>query len=127
MGSIVGVLAVGAGGFVGAVARYGMSGLVQRLVPTAAFPIGTLAVNVTGCACIGLLTGLADARQIMGHEMRLFLLIGLLGGFTTFSTLGYETFALARGLEMGKALANVALHLVLGLSAVWLGYGIGMK
>lgn len=126
-GSVMGVFAVGAGGFIGAIARYGMSGLVQRMVPSAAFPAGTLVVNVVGCALIGYVTGLVDARSILSQEARLFLMIGLLGGFTTYSTFGYETFALARGLEVWKTVANVGLHVLLGLAAVWLGYGIGMK
>lgn len=113
---------VGAGGFIGSVLRYGLSGLVHRAAGTGGFPYGTLAVNVTGCLAIGLLGGLAEVRQVAGPELRLFLLIGLLGGFTTFSTFGYETLALARDGDHVKALANAGLQLALGLGAVWIGF-----
>jgi fluoride exporter len=109
------------GGALGAVARYLAGGAVHRLFPDAAFPVGTLAVNVSGCLLIGFLGGLAESRQVLGPEVRLFLLVGLLGGFTTFSSFGYETLALARDAEMGKALLNVAASVALGLAAVWAG------
>jgi fluoride exporter len=83
--------------------------------------VGTLAVNVLGCLVIGFLGGLAEARQVLTPEGRLFLMLGFLGGFTTFSSFGYETLSLARGGEGTRALVNVALHLVLGLSAVVAG------
>ena len=69
---------------------------VHRLMPLSEFPFGTFVVNVVGCLCIGVLNGVAETRQIIGPELRLFLMIGLLGGFTTFSTFGYETLALIR-------------------------------
>ena len=115
------LLLVGAGGFVGALARYLMSGWIHRVVPVAGFPLGTLSVNVMGCSLIGLVAGLAESRQLLGPESRSFLMIGLLGAFTTYSTFGYETLALARDAEILKAIANIGLHLVLGLAAVWLG------
>ena len=117
-------LVVGSGGFLGALARYGLSGLVQRSLPLATFPHGTLVVNLTGCLAIGMITGLAEARQLFGPEFRLFALIGLLGGFTTFSTFGYETFAMIRDEEYLRAAANVVLHVILGLALVWLGYAL---
>lgn len=109
------------GGALGALARYLAGGAVHRLFPAVAFPVGTLAVNVLGCLLIGFLGGLAEARHGMGPEARGFLLVGLLGGFTTFSSFGYETLALARDAEMGRALLNVAASVVLGLAAVWAG------
>lgn len=117
-------LLVGAGGFVGSTLRYALGGLVHRLVPFASFPWGTLTVNLLGCLVIGLVTGTGEARQALGPEVRLFLMIGLLGGFTTFSTFGQETFSLARDREMVKALVNVFCHLALGLGAVWLGHAL---
>ncbi|MDP3936611.1 MAG: fluoride efflux transporter CrcB [Deltaproteobacteria bacterium] len=119
------ILWVGAGGFIGSVLRYALAGLVHRLIPFAAFPYGTLAVNVTGCLAIGILGGISDGRQTVGPDLRLFLLIGVLGGFTTFSTFGHETLALARDGEYLKASANVLLQVTVGLTAVWLGYGAG--
>ncbi len=115
---------VGVGGFLGSVMRYGLSGLVHRFLPSAAFPYGTLTVNVIGCLVIGLLGGLTDARQVLGPGARLFLFLGLLGGFTTFSTFGYETVALLKDADRSQAVINVVLHVGLGLSAVWAGYAL---
>ncbi len=97
---------------------------MHRLVPMAFFPYGTLAVNGLGCLLIGVLMGLSDSRSVLGPQTRLFLLIGVLGGFTTFSTFGHETLALARDGERLAAGANVALHLVIGLGCVWIGYAV---
>lgn len=116
------LLLVGAGGFVGSVLRFAVSGLAQRLMPSAMFPVGTLVVNVVGCFLIGYGNGLADVRQLLSPQARIFLFIGLLGGFTTFSTFGYETMALARDSQEMRAVVNVLLSIVLGLAAVWLGY-----
>lgn len=116
------VLMVGLGGFVGSSARYLASGLAHRVAPFSGFPVGTLTVNVVGCAAIGLLGGLGELRQILGPTERLFLLIGVLGGFTTFSTFAFETMSLAQDSQFARALANVAFQVVLGLAAAWLGY-----
>ena len=116
---------VGAGGFIGSILRFGVGGLTYRMFPAPSLPYGTLAVNVIGCLAIGILGGITDARQIAASEIRLFLFIGLLGGFTTFSAFGYETLALVRAEEPFRAALNVGLHLVLGLIAVWMGYSIG--
>jgi len=113
---------VGLGGFVGALARYGLSGFVQRMFPMASFPYGTLAVNLLGCLLIGIMAGLMETRGLFSPEFRVFALIGVLGGFTTFSTLGIETFAMLRDTEYIRAAANVSLHVVAGLSLVWVGY-----
>ena len=115
------LLFVGAGGALGAVLRYGMSGLVHRIDPFATFPSGTLAVNVLGCLLIGLLGGLVELRAVLSPEARLFLLIGLLGGFTTYSTFGSDAFNLLRAGDHIRALAYVGLHLVAGIGAVWAG------
>ena len=97
---------------------------VQDTVGDSQFPFGTLGVNVLGCLVIGLLGGWADNLEMFTPSARLFLLLGVLGGFTTFSTFGYETMALARDRETVAALANVSLHIVLGLAGVWLGYAV---
>lgn len=115
---------VGAGGFVGAVSRYVVSGLVHQAVPFSTFPAGTLVVNVVGCVVIGLLGGLADARSVFGQDLRLFMFFGVLGGFTTFSTFGYETLALVRDGEHTRAAANIALHFSLCLGGAWAGYSL---
>jgi CrcB protein len=116
------VLLVGVGGFVGSSLRFVVSGLVHRIVPFGAFPYGTLAVNVLGCLAIGFLGGLADLRQALGVPQRLFLLIGVLGGFTTFSTFAYESFTLAQDSQFARVAANVVLQVVLGFAAAWVGY-----
>lgn len=115
---------VGLGGFLGALARYGLTGLVQRQSAFAAFPYGTLVVNLLGCFAIGALAGLAESRQLFGPEFRTFAFIGILGSFTTFSTFGYETFAMIRDAEYLRAVTNVAVHVIAGLALVWLGYGV---
>ena len=122
MNAIKAALLVGAGGFMGSVLRFLIAGWVQNALPRTTFPYGTLAVNVSGCLAIGVLAGLFELRQLFGLEVRLFLVIGVLGGYTTFSSFAYETLVLARDAEMARALANVALQTVLGLAAAWIGY-----
>ena len=120
------LLVVGAGGFVGAISRYLLSGLVHRLY-NGSFPLGTLVVNVAGCFLIGALMGLVEDRQALSPNVRLFLMIGLIGSFTTFSTLCYETYELFRTSEMIAVMVNVFGSALLGLSAVLLGRaGIGL-
>src|ERR1044072_5450644 len=100
------VLIVGIGGFLGSVLRYWLSAFVQRWAQEA-FPLGTLVVNLLGCFVIGAVMSLAEYREAFSPEWRLFLTIGLLGGFTTYSTFGYETFALLRGNQALLALGSV--------------------
>jgi len=117
------LLLVGAGGFAGSIFRYLLSGWIYALnVPGPNIPYGTLFVNVLGCLLIGLLSGLGEIRQLFSPETRLFLLVGLLGGFTTFSTFTYESFGLARDGQMPEIFMNIFLHLFFGLCAVWAGY-----
>jgi CrcB protein len=113
-------LAVGAGGFIGAIARYGASGLVQRWAGEG-FPAGTLAVNLVGCLLIGVMSSVAEGAEGLSETARLLLTVGLLGSFTTFSTFGNETFDLLRDGRMKTAAAYVTGSLVLGLIAVFLG------
>jgi CrcB protein len=115
------ILIVAAGGALGSVARYGLSGLVHRYVQ-GTFPWGTLAVNVLGCLAIGVALHHIQDRQSLGPNARLFLTIGILGGFTTFSSFGYETVQLAAGGQWGAALGNILGNVALGLGAVWLGW-----
>jgi CrcB protein len=114
------LLCVGCGGFLGAVARYGLSGLVHRLYG-GPFPAGTLLVNVLGCVAIGALMTLVEERQGLSPNARLFLLIGVLGSLTTFSTFGHETVALLRDGDTGMALLNILGSVFLGLGAVLAG------
>lgn len=114
-------IVVGAGGFLGSVARYAVGGLAQRLAPEALFPWGTLAVNVIGCLLIGFAVSLGETKGWLGPGGRAFLLVGLLGGFTTFSSFGYETWNLVRDGQLGFGLANACANMVLGLLAVLVG------
>jgi CrcB protein len=119
------LLFIAGGGALGSVLRYLVAGWGQRLTP-GVFPLGTLLVNVTGCLLIGYLGTLFAGPAVVREEYRLALLIGLLGGFTTFSTFGYETWALLSDREWGLAGANVLLSNVLGLGAVWLGHRLAV-
>ena len=116
-----GIFFVGAGSFVGGVLRYLLSTWVHRLLDNPWFPYGTLVVNASGCLVIGFLSGLADERSVFTSEARLFIFIGILGGFTTFSSFALETFSLARNTQSVAAAANVALEVILGLVCVWAG------
>ena len=118
---MIGVLLVGVGSFVGGVLRYGLSTWVYRTLDNPWFPYGTLAVNGLGCLVIGFLAGLAESRAAITPEARLFLFVGILGGFTTFSSFALETFSLARETQNVAALANIGLQVILGLLAVWIG------
>ena len=122
--ALLNALLVGSGGFAGAILRYALGGVVHRQLPLATFPYGTLCVNLLGCILIGALAGLADSRQLFPPELRTFAFIGLLGGFTTFSTFGFETMALARDGEYLRAASNVGLHVFFGLALCWLAYGL---
>ena len=113
-------LLAGAGGFIGAAARYWLGGIVHRQLG-AAFPYGTLIINVTGCFAIGFLGVLAEERLALGPAARVFWMIGVLGGYTTFSSFGYETMALLREGSSAAALLNVGAQVLLGLLAVWAG------
>lgn len=115
--------AVALGGALGAVARYQISLWVHARYP-GPFPLGTFVVNLTGCLLLGLLVGTLDARPVTSPQARLFLGVGLLGAFTTFSTFELETLsALERG-AVGMAFLYVALSLAVGLAAVAVGVAI---
>ncbi|MGD8895231.1 MAG: fluoride efflux transporter CrcB [Acidobacteriota bacterium] len=116
-------LVVGAGGFVGASLRYHLGGLVHRFV-SPEFPWGTFLVNASGCFLIGVLAILTEGRGPIGPTGRLFLLVGVLGGYTTFSTFGYETLTLAREGSFVLAAANAVGQILLGLAAVWAGIAV---
>ena len=125
--ALINAAIVGSGGFIGAICRYGLSGLVQRFAGLSTFPWGTFVVNMVGCLAIGVVVGLMESRQLFSPEFRLFALIGVLGGFTTYSTFGYETFALLRDADYVRALLNVGIQVVLGLGLVWAGYAMASR
>jgi len=117
------ILIIGCGGFVGAVSRYLVSGWVQTFFKHP-FPYGTLAVNCIGSLLLGILAGLTQ-KALLSPEWRLFLSIGLMGAFTTFSTFSYETMMLLRNQSYGEAFLNVSVSVVLGLVLVYAGYLTG--
>lgn len=112
---------IGLGGFAGAVLRYLVSGWVQNRSGSIIFPFGTAAVNLIGCFLIGLLTFLVETRSYFSVETRAFVLIGLLGSFTTFSTFGSETMILLRSGRMDMAALYAGGQVVVGVIMVWLG------
>ena len=118
------VLMVGCGGFIGAALRYLISISYQNILHKTMVPLGTLTVNVAGCFLIGFFGVMFENKNLLNHPSRLFILVGILGGFTTFSTFGHETFSLMRDQHFFHAFSNVALNLFASLAAVWLGFSL---
>jgi CrcB protein len=130
------LLLIALGGAAGSVGRYLLAGAVQRLAGATVspvyglpetFPFGTLCVNVLGCLLIGVLHAILTGPILMREEYRFGLTVGLLGGFTTFSTFGLETFHLLTDGQWRYATLNVLLSCLLGLAAVWLGYRVALR
>jgi CrcB protein len=115
------ILLVGVGGFIGSILRYLIGGYVQQWANGTKFPFGTLLVNVTGCLMFGFLSRLTEGHDIFTAEAKAFIFVGVLEGFTTFSSFGNETVDLWRGGKELSAIGNIAGHLIVGLSAVWIG------
>ncbi len=109
------------GGVFGTAGRYVLAGAVYRWLGTG-FPYGTLAVNTLGCLVIGFLSTLAEEKFLLSPETRLFWMVGLLGAFTTFSTLIYESWRLLQDGEILLAGINLAGSVALGLLALWVGH-----
>lgn len=114
---------VALGGALGSVSRFKLGSLIGAHFP-AAFPVATLAVNLLGCFLIGILVAIGEKRGALTPEARLLLQVGVLGGFTTFSAFGLETFALLRAEKLGLALLYVGLSALGGVLMVALGFGI---
>ena len=119
-------IAVAVGGALGSMARHWVNVVVgQRLGSSA--PWATFTVNIVGCVVIGVLAGrIASGRLLLTAPMRSFIFVGILGGFTTFSSFGLDTFTLSHGGDHAAALWNVAGQMGLGLGGVWLGYYLGL-
>lgn len=115
------LLLAGLGGFIGSAARYGIGAALLRSSAALSFPLATLLVNITGSFLIGLL--LSGAR--LGDEARVFLIIGVLGGFTTFSSFSMDTLQLWRETGAARAALNVLLNVFCCLFAVWVGDALG--
>lgn len=120
------LMMVAVGGGVGSATRYMIAGWGQRLTDST-FPAGTLIVNIAGCFLLGLLNYVFSGPHLIREEYRIAITIGFLGGFTTFSTFGWETFSLANDGQTLRALLNILLSVILGFSAVWLGYRLAEK
>lgn len=119
-------LMIAAGGALGSVARYWLSGLVATRVGET-FPWGTWLVNISGCAAIGFLAALAapDGRWLAPGWFRPFVLVGILGGFTTFSSFSLQTLTLAQDGDWLRAGGNILGSVALCLLGVWLGHQLG--
>jgi CrcB protein len=117
------MLLIAAGGALGSVARYLLSTALLRASGTL-FPIGTFGVNLVGCILFGMIAGAAEQRVQIEPELRLFLLVGVLGGFTTFSSYAFESFSLLRDGQFLAAALNIVGQVVAGLVGLWAGYVI---
>ena len=115
------VIYVGIGGFLGAILRYTLGSYIGTLTKHLPFYFSTLTVNIIGCILIGLLTGFFESQKLMSHEIRLFLMLGLLGSFTTFSTFSLDTMVLFGEDRFFLGVLNVFLHVLLGLGGVVAG------
>jgi len=121
MPSLWTVSLVALGGALGSVSRYLLGVWIQSASQSVDFPFGTLTVNLIGCFVIGFLSQLAESRGAFTPETRGLVFVGVLGGFTTFSSFGNDTLNLFRDGETVNALVNVGANVILGLALVWLG------
>lgn len=118
------LLLVFVGGGIGSVCRYGMATVLQRNFP-GPFPVGTFFVNLLGCFAIGLVGALGLERAALSPEARIFLMVGILGGFTTFSSFAWETLGLLTLRDVLRASLYVTGSVFCGLLGAWFGRAIG--
>ena len=118
------IFLVGLAGLAGTLGRYALSGLIARRFGET-FPAGTLVVNLVGCFLAGFMFYLLQERFLMNQTVRTVVMIGFLGGFTTFSSFGLQTFTLLRDRELWFAAVNIVGSNLLGLLLVWAGYSLG--
>jgi CrcB protein len=128
------LLLIAVGGAFGSLLRYFVQGWAQRStgdwaerIVGANFPVGTLVVNATACLAIGLVSGYFAGPQLIREEYRLGLTVGILGGYSTFSTFGIESFNLANAGDFSLALLNMVLSCAIGFTAVWIGYRVAER
>jgi fluoride exporter len=117
------VFLIGLAGLLGTLGRYALSGIIARRFGET-FPAGTLVVNIAGCFLAGFLFYLLQERFLASETTRMVVMIGLLGGFTTFSSFGLQTFTLLRDGEVWFAAVNIVGSNLLGLLMVWAGYSL---
>jgi CrcB protein len=115
------LILIGVAGLIGTLGRYALSGAIARRFGET-FPVGTLIVNIVGCFVAGLLFYLMKERFHVSPATFTVVMIGLLGGFTTFSSFGLQTFTLLRDGQFGFAAVNIITSNLLGLLMVWAGY-----
>ncbi len=115
------ILLIGMGGFIGTVLRF-LTGRFFQFIIHSSFPFGTFIVNVTGSLLIGFFFGLFDRGGLQSQDWRLFLTIGICGGFTTFSSFASENFIMLREGQVVQFFVYTSTSIILGLLAVWLGY-----
>jgi CrcB protein len=119
-------LLIGLGGALGSMARHGVNHLVHQRNLSSTFPLGIFIINVLGSCVIGAVAGvIAHGRWHWSYNARVFVMVGVLGGFTTFSSFSFDTLALMRDGHVGQALWNVFGQVGLSLVGVWLGYRLG--
>jgi fluoride exporter len=118
------LLLVALGGALGSAARYALSAFVLRASGTL-FPLGTFAVNLLGCIAFGVIAGATEQRVAFTPAAKTFLLVGILGGFTTFSSYAFESFALVRNGQLLPAAVNIVGQVVMGLAGVAIGFALG--
>lgn len=114
------ILIVGTGGFIGSVMRYLVQVLVEKGL-TSTFPLGTLIANIAGSFIIGMVFALAEKGNLMSAEWRIFLTVGICGGFTTFSAFAYNNFTMLKEHSFGQLFINIGGNLFFGILAVYLG------
>lgn len=119
---------VGVGGAIGSVARHALNQFIQHQNVPGTFPLGIFTINVLGSAVIGVIAGVVTSgRWNVSMDMRTFLMVGLIGGFTTFSSFSLDTLTLIREGALAQAAWNVVGQVSLSLIAVWLGFTLGAK
>jgi CrcB protein len=121
--NVLNLLLVALGGALGSAARWLLSSAVLR-ASGSLFPLGTFAVNLLGCVVFGVIAGAAEQRVPLTPAARLFLLTGILGGFTTFSSYAFESYALLRDGQFLSAIVNIVGQVVAGLAGVWIGVAV---
>jgi CrcB protein len=119
---------VAIGGALGSMARHAVGVAFSRLMPLRSVPLATMTVNLVGCFAIGLLAGLVAAqRMTLSPALRAFIFVGVLGGFTTFSSFGLDTFTIGHGGRLAAAATNVMVQVAGGLALVAVGFAVGVR
>ena len=121
------VFIIGIGGFIGSIMRYLIMLWSKSLFQELSFPLGIVIVNLSGCLILGLLNGFAENHQFFTFQIRLFMFVGILGSFTTFSTFSYETIEMMQNGDSLQALLNIAIQVIGGLFAAFIGFQIAYK